>query len=314
MSDQITIEGKDYISSKRASELSGYSQDYIGQLARGSQIDAQRIGGLWFVQMPSLEAYKAKAESFKPTPPPPQQIAEPESLLTFDGKDYVSASRAAKLTGYHQDYVGQLARSGAVLSRQIGNRWYVEREGLTTHKKAKDALLAAVQAESVGIIRTQSVRQSAAAEAPADSNSYMTYTREEGDLIPVFGPSQERGEPIEIKTTAYVPQQRSTAPIRRTAMSDIIVPRQQFPSEKKQVSTAERTISYTAIFASSLTVVIVLTVGITTLKNPSMYAAVASVPGQGWIRTATLGTEALFSRAGDMLENILVPDIRYTRP
>ena len=34
MSDEMQIEGKPYISSKRASELSGYAQDYIGQLAR----------------------------------------------------------------------------------------------------------------------------------------------------------------------------------------------------------------------------------------------------------------------------------------
>jgi hypothetical protein len=51
MSDEMVIEGKTYISSKRAAQVSGYAQDYIGQLARGGAIDAQRVGGLWFVNL-----------------------------------------------------------------------------------------------------------------------------------------------------------------------------------------------------------------------------------------------------------------------
>src|SRR3990167_8328737 len=60
-----------------------------------------------------------------------------DSLVSFDGKDHISASRAAKITGYHPDYVGQLARSGAIISRQVGNRWYVDRAALLSHKKEK---------------------------------------------------------------------------------------------------------------------------------------------------------------------------------
>ena len=56
MTNEITLEGEEYISSKRASELSGYAQDYIGQLARVAAIDAKRIGGLWYVSLDSLDA------------------------------------------------------------------------------------------------------------------------------------------------------------------------------------------------------------------------------------------------------------------
>ena len=156
MSNQLTIEGTVYISSKRASELSGYTQDYIGQLARAQKILARRVGGLWYVLEKSLLGHKKISDYFVPIPPSPADTkpliaAEDASIVTFDGKTYVSASRAAKLTSYHQDYIGQLARSGKILSHQIGTRWYVDIDALKTHKKEKDALLGAVQASSVGV-------------------------------------------------------------------------------------------------------------------------------------------------------------------
>ena len=46
MAEEVVLEGREYISSKRASEITQYSQDYIGQLARGGVIDAKRVGGL----------------------------------------------------------------------------------------------------------------------------------------------------------------------------------------------------------------------------------------------------------------------------
>ena len=135
MSDEVTVGGIEYVSSRRAADSTGYAQDYIGQLARKGQIDAQRVGGLWYISMPSLQNYKEHADAYTPTPPQQgNQQRDPGSLISFGGKDHISAARATELTGYHQDYVGQLARSGTVLARQVGNRWYVEREGILAHK------------------------------------------------------------------------------------------------------------------------------------------------------------------------------------
>src|ERR1700722_5857714 len=186
MSEEMQIDGKSYISSKRASHLSGYAQDYIGQLARKALIDARRIGGLWYIYMESLENYKQKAGEFKPEPPVRPESTEPGTLIFFDGKEYLSAARAAEQTGYTQDYVGQLARTGSVLSQQVGNRWYVERQSLLGHKKEKDALLGAVQSESVGIQK----RAIASKDHPEYQANYrhsgqeplLNYFYEEGDL------------------------------------------------------------------------------------------------------------------------------------
>ena len=115
MSDEVHIGDQTYISSKRAAQISGYAQDYIGQLCRSGLIEAQRIGGLWYVVLDSLYKHKQKADSYVPVAPRREPSTEAESLVSFDGKDYVSASRAAELTGYHRDYVAQLGRAGTIL-------------------------------------------------------------------------------------------------------------------------------------------------------------------------------------------------------
>lgn len=47
--DEITLGGKNYISSKRAAEITGYTKDYVGQLARNNKILATRFGRAWYV-------------------------------------------------------------------------------------------------------------------------------------------------------------------------------------------------------------------------------------------------------------------------
>jgi hypothetical protein len=184
MSDEIPVGDLMYVSSKRASEISGYAQDYIGQLARKGLIDAKRVGGLWYVYLDSLESYKVQ-------PGLPQQTlsedhasqSDPDVLVSFDGKDYISANRASKLTGYNQDYVGQLARSGKILARQVGNRWYVDHTGILLHKKEKDELLASVQVAAVGIQSREKMSKTADGEDPKEM-PLLNYIAEVGDLSP----------------------------------------------------------------------------------------------------------------------------------
>src|SRR3989344_1302100 len=130
MSDEVQMGDRTYVPSKRAAQISGYSQDYVGQLCRAGHVEAERIGGLWYITLDSLYKHKQKADSYVPVAPRKHPTQEAESLVSFDGKDYVSVSRASEITGYHKDYVGQLAREGVVLSRQVGNRWFTGRESI----------------------------------------------------------------------------------------------------------------------------------------------------------------------------------------
>lgn len=52
----------------------------------------------------------------------------------FEGKKYISASRASKIIGYTSDYIGQLCRKGSLDCRMVGRSWFVEEESLKTHK------------------------------------------------------------------------------------------------------------------------------------------------------------------------------------
>ena len=181
-----------YVSSKRAAELSQYAQDYIGQLARSGQIEATRVGGLWYVLMDSLNSYQASPEVGKTLIHKERSPSSEDSnvLVSFDGKDYISASRASKLTGYNQDYIGQLARTGKVLARQVGNRWYIDREGIQVHKREKDALLAAVQASSVGVPSHEIVSDTFAELPKSEDTPLLTYTLDHSDLTPVIEKSE----------------------------------------------------------------------------------------------------------------------------
>src|SRR3989344_6243485 len=58
MNSGLVFDNKKYISAKEAASLTGYSQDYIGQLSRGNKIDSKRIGRVWYVCEDSLLRYK----------------------------------------------------------------------------------------------------------------------------------------------------------------------------------------------------------------------------------------------------------------
>src|SRR3989344_1605357 len=288
MSDEISIGGKQYISSKRAAELSDYTQDYIGQLARKRLIDAHRVGGLWYVSMDSLLQYKEKADSYIPVSPQNAVLRDTESLVSFDGKDYVSARRAAEITGYHPEYGGQLARGGTVLGRQVGDRWYVERTHIVGHKKEKDSLLAAVQSEAVGIVRAETP-YSYADTSYNDAGTYFKYTSDDRDLLPVVSEaySDRPEEMVDVPDASG--EESHTLPIRaaRPTGDIAVVPhtvrlKDKIP-EQRPARQSRITNKYIVISGVLATIVIVLSVGVI-------------MPKSGWVYTQS-GTEGSKSNA-----------------
>lgn len=309
-SDEIVLDGKTYTASKRAASLSGYAQDYIGQLARSGQIDAQRVGGLWYVSMPSLEGYRRNSEAYKPSIAPQNAPKDADTIVSFDGKDYVSASRAAKITGYNQDYVGQLARAGKILSRQVGNRWYVERDGLLTHKSAKDSMLAAVQSDAVGLVRHTPVpvEQKSADPEP----SYFTYLPDTNDLMPALAKETSRAvdeapvaAPNRIKTNPVTI--RRTAPTPRPKMHSVHI-------ADTAVRTSGKSISRATKIVAALTVVIVLSYGLSTMKTDSLYAMFTPHSGGSSIQLSMpAAASGAVESIGALLEQYLVGELVYVR-
>lgn len=314
MSDELFLQGKGYISSKRASVVTGYAQDYIGQLARSGVIDAQRVGGLWYVLLTSLEAYKQNAEQYQPVAPKVKSEPNIETIVSFDGKDYVSSTKAAKLTGYNPDYVGQLARAGKVLSRQIGNRWYVEREGLVAHKAQKDALLASVQAESVGlaIAMKEPVAERGVVPTNAYADKYLTYIREDDALMPTISRSPEGN----VQAAALEHNESHAVPIRRV----VAVPRNTVASSTAKLNMPPRNVSQiggktmirAAQAAAVLTVVLVISYGLTSLKSDSVYA-IFKTGGAAVSGTMLASVAVSFNAFFEILEGLVVRELHYIR-
>jgi hypothetical protein len=311
MADKVEIEGREYISSKRASESTGYAQDYIGQLARRGLIDAKRIGGLWYVSQASLAGYKERSEAYKPEPRQSTTSAPtaPDTVVSLDGKDYISASRAAEITGYNQDYVGQLAREGRVLSRQIGSRWYVERTGIVGHKREKDALLASVQAEAVGLFRPSLEAQGlGAGHNPQlhEVKPYFTYTTEDGDLVPLSDADiQEEGALVE---RTGVPQAvRHRIPIHVLSGPENAPGEHSAPSRETLRRRWGGILSWVGVGVA--TVVIVITFGYMAVSNEGLYTRIVPDSGSAMV---TQASDAL-SRLGDILEAWLASEISYYR-
>ena len=54
--------------------------------------------------------------------------------LIFAGNKYISSKRAAKLTGYTTDYIGQMCRAEKMDCRLVGRNWYIN-EGVAREQK-----------------------------------------------------------------------------------------------------------------------------------------------------------------------------------
>jgi len=54
--------------------------------------------------------------------------------IFIEEKKYISSKRAAKVTGYAKDYVGQLCREGRLPARLVGRSWYVLEAAIHDHR------------------------------------------------------------------------------------------------------------------------------------------------------------------------------------
>lgn len=292
MTDMVQFNGVEYISSKKASELSGYTQDYIGQLARAGKIDVRRVAGLWYVRYESLEAYKLESDSVNQVSPVREVETHPTSLVFFDGKEYISASEAAKTTGYHQDYVGQLARGGKIPARQVGTRWYVGRTGILEHKRQKDEMLGAVQVSSVGLGYKK--------EVIADNQVPVSrYFPDSSDLLPSLVTPKE---PVSVHTPQVANSVgRVQLPIRVIA-----------PKNEKVLSSrkSKKLVKYRYI-APIATVIIIFSLGVYTFENDAVLTDSFKKDNVGSSMVASVAAET--SSFLDYLEKILTTERVYVR-
>ncbi len=314
MSEEAVIADTRYISSKRASEISGYTQDYIGQLARAGKIEGTRVEGLWYIKPESLEEHKQQSDSHVPAVPSQEYRAkEPESVVTFEGKRFISSSKAAEMTGYAQDYIGQLARSGAIPAQQAGSRWYVDAAALGAHKAEKDALLAKVQAEAVGLYRhpagsTVSGISKMESREPVSTatNLHYSYFTQESSQLPLAGrekehnvePEDEHRIPIRVMSSTQSIEKPKIEPVsRHYAVQERHTPR-------RSRTLAAAILAGVALCASSYGAYAFLghSAALEGSKNSEIQAHMAALAGN-----------ATTERLGAYLSSVLNAEIEYQR-
>mgnify|MGYP000428944911 CR=1 FL=1 len=110
--------------------------------------------------------------------------------LTIGDKIYVSSKKAAKITGYTKDYVGQMCREGRVEARLVGRNWYVLESSLMEHRFGAEE---AVQEEDGAPV------EDSEPEEKEDVWLAPTYKREEPVLVPPLiarEPDQEQAKQV----------------------------------------------------------------------------------------------------------------------
>jgi hypothetical protein len=73
--------------------------------------------------------------------------------LVIEDKKYVSSKRAASITGYAKDYIGQLCREGRVPARLVGRSWYVLESAIQDHRFGAPATQEAKVEKDVPVLK-----------------------------------------------------------------------------------------------------------------------------------------------------------------
>ncbi|HEY0010310.1 MAG TPA: hypothetical protein VGB97_00145 [Candidatus Paceibacterota bacterium] len=115
--------------------------------------------------------------------------------LTIGDEIYISSKRAAEITGYAKDYVGQLCREGHVEAKMVGRSWYVLESSIRAHRFGGPEPAPTAEAEVSALPSTW--------QAP-------TYIAEIPPRIPMIAEKIEEKQAPLIEPPASLPTQEAT--------------------------------------------------------------------------------------------------------
>jgi hypothetical protein len=107
--------------------------------------------------------------------------------LVIDNLVYIPSKRAAAITGYAKDYIGQLCREGRIEAKLVGRSWYVLESSVREHRFGKPGSQAPVEvgpatASSVEDVQAQAeeapIAEAATREEPLSTWESPLYTAE----------------------------------------------------------------------------------------------------------------------------------------
>lgn len=128
------------------------------------------------------------------------------SDLSFDGKVFISVNRASELTGYTQDYLGQLCRGGRVPSKMIGRTWYIDHDAVMAHKqnpKSRKAKIA--QKPELKAVKNDILQDFLSFQEKLNYISPFKFEKDTSPILPSLNKLMESAKsPARVGTTPYL--------------------------------------------------------------------------------------------------------------
>lgn len=121
--------------------------------------------------------------------------------LVIGDKTYIPSKKAAEITGYAKDYIGQLCREGRVEAKLVGRSWYVLESSIREHRfggEAGASETAAPEAqEAIAVTDAEDASEHLGGAAVAeDAWETATYTPEPlEEIVPVTRPTFIENKP-----------------------------------------------------------------------------------------------------------------------
>lgn len=119
----------------------------------------------------------------------------------------ISLAEAARLSGYHQDYLGQLCRGGKLRGFKYGRNWFTTQEALDEFKASLLTAFESPSARSNASIENDMLNEVVTYDVtyvPAELSSVVTHIKPE--ITQTVLVSQVEGLPIKIQTAPVMPR------------------------------------------------------------------------------------------------------------
>lgn len=213
--DELLIEDKKYVSSKRAAKMTGYAKDYIGQLCREGRVSARLVGRSWYVLESAIQDHRFGSEIqpeeamkavFSPEPPvePMRQQSTPEEFLppinrlreaAIEAENTEEAKAAEHLIDSWRDWFDRIADTETAVLAEKGD---------VQEEKVPEVVAQAVTVDEIVAVEPESVTESTKEEETEVVNVPVRalYQQPPEELLPrsiqvETRSSEEIDEPVE---------------------------------------------------------------------------------------------------------------------
>ena len=173
--DELVIEDKKYISTKRAAKETGYAKDYVGQLCREGRVPARLVGRSWYVLAAAIQDHRFGAPQDEEEAQESATIAQSASILppTWQAPRYSSGEepimptvnrlQRVEIAGHEAEESEKPVQNAGMQLHEAWKEWFSLRE---QPSEAADEPETAAAPEEEGKIEEEPAVESEPEEVP----------------------------------------------------------------------------------------------------------------------------------------------------